>query len=445
MGATASVNKDQSVLNSGHSKKQCYRSRPKWLQRRPEADARCESSASVDQGCPNSPSRLPSYQSSAASTQLGSFATSTSSPSLLFEVNEDATKSDGDDGDFVAPLAGGSQDQKWSSLENVTLDDPFGSMPHVDWNRCASTCTANYGEAEQTLIFLDWDDTLFPTTDLLDRMDCEQYMMSEDPLPADVVELLADWRAAVYSYLVSATKLSARCVIVTNARRPWIDNCCKVFAPELLPMLDETTGCVGVVYANEVPLSKRRQRSKDFANPVSQSIEDKHMANQEKLTKQKQAAMHREAVKFYSQYPGQTWKNIFSLGDMHYEHDALQEMTFTRKAPAREQIRTKAILVPSQPALAELTLRLRFGATVLPAYIKFDGDIDVDLKTSREPYKTVMKALGLPELAELDFPSFAWGHGPTPSSAEIQDALLVLEKELNDAMLMSNHFSVLRN
>jgi len=442
MGATASVNKDQIVLNSGRSKKQCL----DLVCKRQTGEAPIMPIDCHPEGCPNSPSRLPSYQSSAASTQLGSFATSTSSPSLLFEVNEDATKSERYDGDFVAPLAGGSQDQKWSSLENVTLDDPFGSMPHVDWNRCASTCTANYGEAEQTLIFLDWDDTLFPTTDLLDRMDCEQYMMSEDPLPADVVELLADWRAAVYSYLVTATKLSARCVIVTNARRPWIENCCKVFAPELLPMLDETTGCVGVVYANEVPLSKRRQRSKDYSLiPVAQSIEDKHMANQEKLTKQKQAAMHREAVKFYSQYPGQTWKNIFSLGDMHYEHDALQEMTFTRKAPAREQIRTKAILVPSQPALAELTLRLRFGATVLLAYIKFDGDIDVDLKTSPEPYKTVMKALGLPKLAELDFPSFAWGHGPTPSSAEIQDALLVLENELNDAMLMSNHFSVLRD
>jgi len=308
-------------------------------------------------------------------------------------------------------------------------------LPHAGWSRQDSQTTAYYGAPEQTLIFLDWDDTLFPTTDLLRRMDLEQYMVSKDPLPADVVELLAGWRAAVYTYLVTATKLSARCVIVTNARRPWIDNCCKVFAPELMPMIDEKTGTVGVVYANEVPLGKRRTRIKDCLIPTAKTVEDEAFATQEKLTKQKQAAMHRETSRFYSQYPGQTWKNIFSIGDMHYEHDALQEVTFTRKAPhEREQIRTKAILVPSQPALAELTLRLRFGATVLPAYIKFDGDIDVDLKTTQEPYKMVMKALGLPSLAELDFPLFAWGRGPTPSNEEIQDALRSLEDRLTDAM-----------
>ena len=44
------------------------------------------------------------------------------------------------------------------------------------------------------------------------------------------------------------------------------------------------------------------------------------------------------------------------------------------------------ILVPSQPALAKLTLRLRFDATVLLAYTRFDSDTDLNWQTAQEPY-----------------------------------------------------------
>jgi len=357
-------------------------------------------------------------------------AVSTDATRNCLEADKDWTKQEKpDDSESRGPVA--PLPPLDSTVGGVQRQLSDCDLPDTDWNRLT---TSYWGEEQNTLIFLDWDDTLFPTTDLSNRMDLEHCVLSKDPLPADVVELLADWRAAVYAYLVTATKLSSRCVILTNARRPWIDDCCKVFAPELMPMIDEKTGTVGVVYANEVPLLPRMKNSKERPNPATRIDED-DFATKEKLKKQKQAAMHREAKGFYSQYPGQTWKNIFSIGDMDCEHDALQEVTFTRKAPKelrqREEIRTKAVLVPSEPALAELTLRLRFEALVLPACINLDGDIDLDLQTAQEPYKMVMKALGLPSLAELDFPSFAWGRpGPTPSSAEIEDALRSLEDGL---------------
>lgn len=192
-----------------------------------------------------------------------------------------------------------------------------------------------------------------------------------------------------------------------------------------------------MVYANEcLKELKGRQSSSLGLRPVlrkSQDYEDPE--SKDILTKAKRIAMKKEAGKFYSRYPGQTWKNIFSIGDMHYERDALQEVTFTRVSPPREDIRTKVIVVPTKPTLKELTLRLRFGEILLPAYVHHDGDIDLDLPALPDPLQAIASALDIPQLGSLQFPRFAWGAGPDPTEEEIRTALEELSTTVQEEML----------
>jgi hypothetical protein len=109
--------------------------------------------------------------------------------------------------------------------------------------------------------------------------------------------------------------------------------------------------------------------------------------------------MRQEAKRFYSQYPDQTWKNVISVGDARYERDAAQEMAFTRKAPARERLRLKTILTQEEPALRDLTYRLRLATLLFPAHVHVDGDMSIDLNVC--PEKEFADALNMPELHNL--------------------------------------------
>jgi hypothetical protein len=147
-----------------------------------------------------------------------------------------------------------------------------------------------------------------------------------------------------------------------------------------------------------------------FQFQESESSDDPEEAR--RLTAEKHAAMQTEASSFYSRYPGQTWKNILSIGDMSYEHDAVHELSAGRKTvgPFRERLRTKAMLVPQGPSVGELSLRLEFLRLMLPAYVCFDGNVSLDLRATAEPLQALAMQLEMPQLAGLAIPlNLAWG------------------------------------
>jgi len=84
--------------------------------------------------------------------------------------------------------------------------------------------------------------------------------------------------------------------------------------------------------------------------------------------------------------------------------------------------------VPSQPALAKLTLRLRFDATVLPAYTKFDGDADLDWQNGQKRNK-IDEGFWITIACRVEFSIIAWSHGPTQSNAVLLDAMRSLEDQ----------------
>jgi hypothetical protein len=281
----------------------------------------------------------------------------------------------------------------------------------------AANSLYRWAEASQTLIFLDWDDTLFPTTEIFDNwgVSSDYSTWSTLELSAEQNNLLERWRIALQLYIKTACSLSERCVILTNARRPWVTQCLERFAPDLQPMLSRDDG-PRIVYAREALPSQRGDPGSSRGVPARYTDKDILAEEfQEMLTKAKYAAMRQEAKDFYSQYAEQTWKNILSVGDSKYEHDAAQDLAFRRRAPARESLRVKAIVTPLSPTIRDLAYRLRLATLLWPAYVNFDGDLDLNMNTPEQLY-AIADSLCMPELRGLV--------RPLPISEEVEESLV---------------------
>jgi len=231
-----------------------------------------------------------------------------------------------------------------------------------------------------------------------------------------------EWQQSLKEYMQQACALSACVVVVTNSRSPCVSDCIERFVPELAEVFDRQENAPRVVYARECVKPSRREQSA-LMTPVRIRLNVNHARPSveemtEEMTKAKYTAMQREAKRFYSQYPGQSWKNILSVGDMRYEHFAVQELSFKRVPVGKECLRTKSQLLPAEPSVSELALRLQFCKLMLPAYIFYDGDFEMDLQRGVDPLESIAEALDMPELAFLSFSRHAWGSAPRPATQE---------------------------
>jgi len=332
-----------------------------------------------------------------------------------------------------------------------------GEHLHGRHANCALSVASSgnlYSDPSQVLIFLDWDDTLFPSTELFHRRELPEWGYL---LPEDVDRDLEPWREALHEYLFAACSLSERLVIVTNSKRPWVDACIQRCVPRLRPLFQRRLGGPTVVYADEA-MRAARNKAQASAKTASRGgalgalgcclagvsalihslFEEVHNGAEdleselseeelkEEATEGKRLAMEMAADEFYSRYPGQTWKNIISLGDMRYEYDAVQELSSRRVAQPRERLRTKAVLLPGGPSLRELTSQLQLLRLLLPALVRFNGDVDLDLRSAADPLQAIAEAMHMPQLGAVGFPLHAWGREAEPEDDE--DILRALDE-----------------
>jgi hypothetical protein len=303
-----------------------------------------------------------------------------------------------------------SDTPSYSSLENPLLQGV--SLPSI------ASPDKQFSEPSETTIFLDWDDTLFPATGLFRyyRVPPSSSRWRSAHMSDELESEIAKWRKALQEFLYTACALSDHCVIVTNAHRPWIETCVRRFAPDLLPLFSSKAGGLRVVYAGEVLHKQRLARAGGTASsscgdgclawwrvmleerlaaldPASGSTE----ARVAGLTNAKLAAMRQEAEAFHAGRPGHAWENVLSIGDMCYEHNAVQQMGLG-------VLRTKALTLPTGSSLSELTLRLRLFQVLLPVLVRFDGNIDLDLNRTLSSLPALARALCIPQLCAIQFP-----------------------------------------
>lgn len=254
-----------------------------------------------------------------------------------------------------------------------------------------------YGSKNQTIFILDWDDTLFPTTYVRDELQLTwTKTLQEQRLPsrqkAEVSSKLAVCANRVVELVRQASK-AGKVVLVTLARKPWVSDSCRNFFPSVGTLIRELN--VPVVYAQEgvqVDYNKVQMASDGEVERFWSTM--------------KARAIARECAEFYSQYEGQSWKNVISIGDSDFERlgtmlatqDYMVQAGIPRSTDKAVEVdghmykvRTKTFKMVDQPSVDELITQIGMLRTWLPLMVKLDSNFDVNLNNADDP--TVLRRI----------------------------------------------------
>jgi len=249
--------------------------------------------------------------------------------------------------------------------------------------------TPKFYRRDQTIIVFDWDDTLFPTSDLFRRWGISANTRM-DALMFEQKALVSEWEEVLCDLFRETVKFSNRCAIITLSKYPWVHQCLACFAPQLAKVLGELPLQLNIVYAGD-------HLPRGLSDKEQQLLGEQLVC---KGTLAKYLATKAEVTSFYSQYPEQTWKNVLSFGDMSFESDALKAIKQQRVAPSSkvETLRTKTVIFLTRPSIGHLTCRLKFTRVMLAALVHFDGEVHLDFRQGGDPLVAMSTALNLPRL-----------------------------------------------
>jgi len=274
--------------------------------------------------------------------------------------------------------AGEPEDEDGSSPRRLSN----GSLPRTNTKDL-------FAHPSQTFIVLDWDDTLFPTTYVRDDLGlCWQTPMRNQKLdPKEKAEVSRNLQRCAENCcsLLRAAVGYGKVVLVTLAKSPWVSVSCDHFFPAVGMLIQELG--VPVIYAQE-----GTQVEYNKADMTTSENIEKHWS------KVKGRAIAKEIRMFYSQYEGQSWKNIISIGDSDFERlgtmqatDSYMKQTGICRSKTVEvcghvyKVRTKTFKMLDQPSVDELTVELAMVQKWLPLMIHLDGSFDVNLDDLEDP------------------------------------------------------------
>jgi hypothetical protein len=297
-------------------------------------------------------------------------------------------------------------------------------------------------ERNRTLLFLDWDDTVFPTSELFDRWGQAATLevdLAGDAFSPAQLDQVQEWRNALEEFLTEACNLSANVVIVTNSRPGWVESCVARYAPGLQSLFSKPDG-LRVVYAMTELEKDRKFRLEGSTTKYARGGMSKYGDGEERVnqfeewnTSAKFLAMRKVAKAVNAE---QELHGILSIGDMEYEHYASQEVAWRisskmKYLSQKRSCHSKSIMVPTEPSMKALTLRLQVSKRLLPAYISFNGDIDMDLRSALDPLKVIVQTLGMKSSRCADLSHLAEccqqaTENPSPQSG-VCDGLCLLE------------------
>jgi len=236
-----------------------------------------------------------------------------------------------------------------------------------------------FAERVQTAICFDWDDTLFPTSYLIDDLRLNHKKpLKEQRLPRDLCEEVAESLKELEMCVIDLLNLAngrAKVILVTLARSPWVEDSCRAFFPSVGDLIKQLG--IKVVYAQQ---------------GVSIDYDKRKMMGDEEIERfyaeMKGKAISREVEAFYSQYEGQSWKNIISIGDSDFERLGTMMMT-------QEYMRRRGLL-------KGVTDEKTFEVTVASneAFARNSGTVDVNGHVYKVRTKT-FKMLDCPTIGEL--------------------------------------------
>lgn len=254
-----------------------------------------------------------------------------------------------------------------------------------------------FSQKENTVLILDWDDTIFPTTWI--RQDLGLHwkhsldsQVKDGPDKQEVEKLLATFCAKVRIFLKAACSI-AHVVIVTLARNPWIQQSADNFVKGLPELMKEMN--IKVVYARDY-ITKSMQE--EFAKIEFKTTEQEL----NHWTQAKARAMQAEIEAHYKAHNA-TWKNIISFGDSEFEQLALLQTgksyvekkvtkgvtvlstgltgEFISKDGHLQRVRSKTVKMLGEPGVDELIAEIDILTRWLPHIVTRDEGLDIPLDT----------------------------------------------------------------
>eukprot|EP00931_Biecheleriopsis_adriatica_P061865 TRINITY_DN37219_c0_g1_i1.p1 TRINITY_DN37219_c0_g1~~TRINITY_DN37219_c0_g1_i1.p1 ORF type:complete len:485 (-),score=99.98 TRINITY_DN37219_c0_g1_i1:72-1526(-) len=244
----------------------------------------------------------------------------------------------------------------------------------------------------ETVIFIDWDDTLFPTSWLAERLkhvswkDSASWQDRPELFPDDDTKLEQLDKAA-RAFVLSAATLG-RIFCVTLAKKPWQETSMNLFMPRLARVWKDLG--IETFYASQENISRGCDLERTGL-PVSKCIldpaEEVEIIAQQRAQKKK-CCMERCLTTFYGK--NAAWKNVMGIGDGAPEWDALQEISFTHQNPicegsdSKTSMTVKAIKMLDHPDCAVLCMQHEVIQSWLPKIAERSDDVFICLKDCEE-------------------------------------------------------------
>jgi hypothetical protein len=286
----------------------------------------------------------------------------------------------------------------------------------------------NFREKSQTLIIFDWDDTIFPTFWFKDK---KKGTNKNKKIRSDESTNLEDLSNAVIDLLQVSMEVG-HAVLITNAKRPWVDICAwKIYKNY---QLDKLLREIPILYATEfVDLTENSKDIEDIKKTMASQGHDMNAPDrlteetQQKmttmlLTQTKAKAMKEALLAFYASYEGQSWKNVITLGDAMFEHDAIKKVISERPADMQEKrCRVKTIKFLEAPSLEGLKDEVVVATRWLKKIAELEDDADIEIGKSLEAMIELDKVFGPGKMEPFQseksegFASNGFAATPTPS------------------------------
>jgi len=263
-----------------------------------------------------------------------------------------------------------------------------------------------FAEREQTFIALDWDDTLFPTNYLFEQLglNIDVPVARQPRLNGKTRDIVMKSLARCEEHALRMLKLACclgHAVVVTLAAAAWVDKACARFYPRVGKLLK--TLQIKVVYAQN-PSGVRKAQAKAKKEEQFWGL-------------LKGFALSEEINKFYSQYEGQSWKNVISIGDSVFERYGLLAASTAYMhgrrlsklgpvppfAPTQDRawekieddehlirLRVKCCKLVDEPDIGELTVELDTVSKWLKLMVSFDSGFDLDFDSIENEEEAVL-------------------------------------------------------
>ena len=208
-----------------------------------------------------------------------------------------------------------------------------------------------WSSPSRTIILLDFDDTLWPTTWTARASELKKVI-------GPTKQQIKNINTALEEFLSKALKLG-RVVIITLSNDKWLDQ-----------HLDQYLGDVKCLFEKVEVISGRRLIIPE---------KDSKLNDQLLSIVLKRRAMRKALKSFYCRYTGQAWHNVISIGDAYFERDALVELASKHHSLSKVRCRAKCVTLIQEPTPEELCQELHAFTACLRDLTIFNGSLEFTL------------------------------------------------------------------